>query len=128
MAKIIVYEDEYMDLIDRYSHLTNGHDIHVRHPNGHPEFERPERYRKHGFNPDNFRSFGYDDPKEEADIYFLDGLRGLCFQFATKLPKDRTFIYSSSEEVNSEAKRIGLGVVDLRRVEDIVKEVLEKKQ
>ena len=126
MAKIVVYEDGYMDLIDRYAHLTKEHDIHVRHPTHHIEFERPERYRQHGFNPDNFKAFG--NPKEDdADLYFLDGLRGLCFQFATELPKDKTFIYSDSREIEDEARKIGLNVVGYRRIEVIVKETLEKK-
>ena len=126
MVKIIIYEDGDEDLIDRYSHLTKEYDIHVRYTS--TAFWNIERFRRNGFNPDNFIDIGEISEKEDADIYFLDGLGGHCFNVIKfkNLPKERVFINTNSKYVNENAKRMGFNIVGNRRVEDIVKLVVEQ--
>src|SRR3989344_7784685 len=89
MAKILVYEDSEEDIIIRYGDLTPKHELHVR---GIPDVPRVgvssdgEIYdiyewditnlKAAGFNPENIINSYGDPSKENADIYFVDGLRG----------------------------------------------------
>ncbi|MBS3122623.1 hypothetical protein J4434_07110 [Candidatus Woesearchaeota archaeon] len=122
MAKILIYEDNESDLIERYASLTGNHNVHVRHTpsGGFGDGWYHERFRKYGFNPDNFQD-GYGNPSEEsADVYFLDGLNGICFYFLRDLPRDRAFVNSDSTSITKQAKEQGFNVVEEETVDEIV--------
>ena|SRR3989344_946745 len=129
MAKVLIYEDGEDDLIARYASLTSQHDVHVRHdPRG--DFGpsslkwENERFRKHGFNPDYFQN-GYGNPKEEsADVYFVDGLKGYCFEILKNLPRDRAFINTDSPSIVDEAKQKDFNVVGNESVDVIVERII----
>lgn len=128
MAKILVYEDNENDLIERYASLTAKHDVYVRHTSvGFGFGWYHEGFRKHGFNPDNLQD-GYGNPSEEsADVYFLDGLNGICFYLLRDLPRDKSFVNSDSSSIIKQAKEQGFNVVETETVEEIVNRITKEK-
>ena|SRR3989338_1729820 len=134
MAKIVIYEDGESDLISRYSRLTAEHEIHVRHsPRG--EFGPSSlkwdysTFKKRGFDTSKFQN-GYGTPSEEAaDLFFVDGLNGYCFEIVEQLPRERTFINSDSATIHKLAKERGFNFLgENDSVEGIVKKVLEQNK
>ena len=125
MAKIIIYEDDERDLIDRYSKLTKEHDVHIRFT----QLEEDEiGYRlleRSGFKRENYMN-GYGNPQtENADVYFVDGLKGYCFNILEQLPKDKAFLNSDSGWILKQAQEKGLNIVT-RSLDAIISEVLSK--
>ena len=124
MAKVLIYEDGEDDLIARYASLTTQHDVHVRHNKTGPMFWVHERFSEFGFNPENFQN-GYGNPKEEsADVYFVDGLKGYCFEILKNLPRDRAFINTDSPSIVDEAKQKDFNVVGNESVDVIVERII----
>ncbi len=137
MVKICVIEDNERDLIERYSKLTNTpNDVHVilddivlfdygakRDMEG-----AKRRVNKHlseaGFDI-NKLSYDIENPMADADVYFCDGLKGLCFNLADKLSKERVYIYSDSLRVLEQAKKEGYNLVK-GALEDITNNLEEK--
>ena len=123
MAKILVYEDNVDDLISRYSCLTSGHDVHVRWDSfrlGEFTYEALERV---GFKRENITQYR-DNPEEEtADVFFLDGLKGMCINIIKHrhLPRDKTFIYSDDFGLTDAAKQAGYNIV-----EEPIKQIIER--
>jgi len=113
MAKVMIYEDGFGDLISRYRRLVKDHDVHVRHC---PDMDMSpfllkELTEDYGFNGDNIvRGFG-DPGSENADIYFVDGLKGRCFDILELLPKDRAYLNSDDTTLVSRVRERGFQVL-----------------
>ena len=132
MVKIVVIEDDEEDIVRRYGSLTSNHDVHLRLEGllG-SDFARSSNYLlahfgKNGFSPENIQRADINAPIEQADVYFLDGLRGRCFSWLENLPRNRTFIYSDSSAVKNVAKERGYADQILKvSPEEAIKRVME---
>ncbi len=118
MAKVIVYEDNFSDWHRRYGPVSKDHDLHlvavaIPHLKSEIEFLRSEdsqwlkEEQGYNLNPDNVQEFRNPHVPEKADIYFVDGLDGFCFEIMDLLPKDRTFLYTEDSRVQDAARQQG---------------------
>ncbi|MBU0466119.1 MAG: hypothetical protein KJ718_06375 [Nanoarchaeota archaeon] len=110
MAKVIIYEDEEKSVCRRYKGLLEGHDVHLRlcwlgRADLHFLMEQ-------GFPEQNIRNEFGDSRQEKADVYFVDGLDGECFDILPKLPKKCSFLHSGNERIRDEARRQGYQVLE----------------
>jgi hypothetical protein len=115
MAKIMIYEDNESDLINRYSGLTSKHDVHVRAGKKlWDELVYLRRERETDLD-DELKAAGFDinkicelsDKIEEADIYFTDGLSGGCFYWLGKLSAEKIFLNTDNSGIELKAKEKG---------------------
>lgn len=132
MAKVIVYEDSFDDWRKRYGSVSKNHDLHlvavaIPHLKSEIEFLRSKdsQWLKteagYNLNPDNITEFRNPHTPEQADIYFVDGLRGDCFEIMDLLPKDRTFLYTDDSSIQDAAREQGREAQILRgSPEDLV--------
>lgn len=129
MAKIIIYEDNLRDAMLRYHRLTPQHEVHIRYLGGGPKLQFDfdcEKLSKSGFNPDNIKAEYGTPKKESADIYFLDGTLGHCFNIIKNLPRSQAFINSSDPSIIREAKEKGFNVLEGESVEAIVERLIKE--
>jgi len=127
MAKIIVCEDGYNDLLERYKRLgPAGHDVYAYlydRFNG-VFFEDPqthtvsltEKFAKF-YESAQFKEVRpYADFRDAlrvgnipaADWYCLDGLNGDCLQLAEKLPQEKVLLVSGDPDIRRKGKKKGL--------------------
>lgn len=116
MAKITIYEDCATDLVERYGNLTEEHNTTIfLLPNPYIQIHNPlERTKKffeiRGFKPTTLHT-ELPTIHPQADLYFLDGLRGRCIEIATDLPQNRTYINSTDPRINEQAQKKGYKTV-----------------
>jgi hypothetical protein len=106
MAKIIIYEDEELDIIDRYARLNEHHEVHVRLIGSNFSSYVIDNLYDYYFERERIIR-GIPKEEEEADVYFMDGLRGKCFEIIDGLPKERCFIVTGSVWVTEKAEERG---------------------
>jgi hypothetical protein len=116
MAKIMIYEDSRNSLIERYASLNSEHDVNVRIKGNllweNLELEK-EKYGKiidlseAGFDHNKILPLTPKFQEEDADIYFVDGLDGDCFNLLERLPKDKTFLNTGDGYLEREAIKRG---------------------
>lgn len=113
MTKVIIYEDNAYDLVGKYFGLSKEkYDIHVRfgfmnHPGNVGVLEL---LASKGFN--NVKDLDFDSAFEEADVYFVDGLKGYCFEVLRQLPRERSFLFSGDSDLVNEAKKQGYQTIE----------------
>ena len=112
MARVMIYEDSKEDLIERYEDLPRLHDVSVRSLDNRDWSVDEAPFRKAGFDLSKIRDY---DPTEEivgADIYFVDGLNGICFNILPRLPRERTFLNTGHHSIRESAKKQGYQILE----------------
>jgi hypothetical protein len=122
MAKIMIYEDSAVDLIDRYVSLTRDHEVHAIYRGRLPGYVRDS------LEVEGFKVGEYKDPSQEsADVFFLDGMRGACFSILEKLPRDRSFLKTHDSGLEMEALKQGYQVLPYGTTpEEAIQQVLSR--
>jgi len=131
MAKIVIYEDERTDLVNRYASLLKQHEVwaFLLEDAGSRESRTPSQFET---TVRLLEAEGFDRARiqgelpilhPEADAYFLDGLNGQCLGILPYLPKERTYINSGSAWVRNEVMKMGYCVIHPVDVERIAAEL-----
>jgi hypothetical protein len=133
MAKVVIFEDSKNSLYDRYAHLTNDHDVHVFYCDDFDYFsfvdESLDKMNKNLFKNDGLKGFERDkihqshsQIPDDADVYFLDGLNGRCFDILPNLPSVKSYLVTGETRIEIQAKERGYHVAREADIERIVKE------
>ena len=141
MAKIMIYEDETEDLVNRYSKLTKNHDVHVcivgSMSNALKETWLKDKLQESGFNMSKVKGVAYanriGNPNWESeyveippsDVYFTDGLSGGCFDILKRLPKEKAYLLTTSEDIEEKAIEKGYQLAS-GDLEEIIQKTLSK--
>jgi|WetSurMetagenome_2_1015567.scaffolds.fasta_scaffold985311_2 hypothetical protein len=133
MAKVMIYEDEFRALFNRYSDLVDNHDVSVCMVGRDVRLlgAYSKSLQESGF--DNSKVKGIIDIKSEpkpnwvqnppkADIYFMDGLNGDCFHILKFLPKDKTYLFTGDSDVIERAKKEGYKFASIWNLEKVIRE------
>ena len=111
MARICIVEDSLDAAKRRYGFLAKTlHEVHVVFDNT----EVNSRYvdilwPAAGFDLNRVR-YGLEGNFPDADLYFVDGLKGDCFRIIDKVGKDRAYINSSDFQILARAEDEGYKV------------------
>jgi len=109
MAKVMIYEDDVDGALGRYEDLIGKHEVHIRLDGLGDKAVRD--LVSFGFPEGNIRDELGDPSQESADVYFVDGLNGKCFDVLSKLPRDNSFLNSSNRDYQERAKREGYQIL-----------------
>lgn len=118
MGTVVIYEDSPLDLESRYAALAREHEVYaflVDDPRVGPRTEilwnaSLEALARAGFTRENIVR-GLPETHPTADVYFVDGMYGRCFDILQQLPKERTYVNSGSVPVLERAEREGYQIV-----------------
>ena len=134
MAKIVVYEDSPTDAVIRYGPVARAHDVTVYIHNLSSLFHNGKLsdldasdFTDEGFDPDKIKQLQPEEPIEDADLYFVDGLQGYCFTQLEKLPKSKTYLASGNIAIQSEAKSRGYKTTQPENLLELVSGALKQK-
>lgn len=127
----MVYEDDPISLVERYSHLNENHEVYVHFAGLFARYLNKKGLRnllkESGFDlkkvKSSFDEVDWFNSPPEADIYFTDGLGGECFDILERLPKERSFLYSGNVVLQKTAKKRGYELVT-NNLEKILRETL----
>jgi hypothetical protein len=130
MARVVIYDDDPTDVNIRYSELIPEHDLSIflldnaalKKDDHERIFQMGmEDLPEAGFRRDQIHR-GLPDNHPEADVYFVDGLYGKCFDILSQLPRERSYIVTGSIDVVKQAQREKLNIVwNNGDISDIVK-------
>ena len=132
MVKIGIVEDGIEDVIARYSQLNKGNSVHVRFDGRISNFALKSTLRRLTEAGFDVSKFYFKKPLEEhpelpddLDIYFVDGLQGMCFGYVRKYGENRTHIVSNDPNILKGAREKGLSAVDADLSKDFIDEKID---
>jgi hypothetical protein len=119
--KIVILEDDYNDVLKRYSHLNNDkYETFVflnqdwfpkddLQENGFNNIYKglPKKLFSEDFLNNNYDGFVNEGNQIEGDFYCIDGLSGLWSKIAENLPKEKVIITSTNADYVSQATLMG---------------------
>ena len=111
MAKIAICEDSTFDIVNKYGFLCrSAHDVHIYWYDARILDPMKGALYSQGFKDDNMHDgvFSAEMFSEisSADLIFMDGLKGNCFEIIDGIPKSeryKIFVVTGSEEIRIEA-------------------------
>jgi len=121
MAKVVIFEDSIGLAIERYKRLVKDHDVHVFMLIDRKDFDADlSLLIWNGFKETQVYPGILDEEIMDADVYFVDGLEGKCFDLLPRLPKEKTYLVTMNENYEERAVSEGYNVALEREIPGIV--------
>ena len=132
MAKICILEDDVYDLVERYSGLVKTEKevypilCFTYDPDEHKSETTNKNLVKAGFDLNKVGYEHIEDNKRvvpfpsDADIYFIDGLKGRCLKIAELIGKEKVIINTDDSGIETLAKEKGFRTREGKSLTEII--------